>query len=229
MKTVTIVALVTLMGYLEAHADSFPPSCNSKQVEVTFIDTANSDDKVGNHTQGLKATGLAETHEFSWDESRKIRICRAFAFFDDGGHLIRRQIQFTMSSQALDPDHYSLEYQFLNTTQNNASAESYNQARSEEDATELCARSEVVKVFTKILNPSGFSDEAIKGAGGSPFTLVVDSGMATNSPHIYKCIVAVKSQFLVLTGHPQGMSLVFKLETLSDGRFYVTHMTGTGW
>jgi hypothetical protein len=44
-------------------------------------------------------------------------------------------------------------------------------------STEICSRPEVVEVYRKIINPQGFSDEAIRRAGGAPFKLSVVGGI----------------------------------------------------
>lgn len=93
---------------------------------------------------------------------------------------------------------------------------------AESSSTNVCADPGAIETYKKLLNASGMSDDDIRAAGGSPFTLFVSGGRETDDPHVFKCFVTIHSDFLRLMGKPEGAEVVFEVELLDNGKEEVT-------
>jgi hypothetical protein len=62
-----------------------------------------------------------------------------------------------------------------------------------------------------------------------PLIMSVLGGKVTQEPDVYKCFVNAKFDPVPKGVKPDGIDFVFKLEMLSNGKFFVTDMTDTGW
>jgi hypothetical protein len=86
----------------------------------------------------------------------------------------------------------------------------------------ICADPGAIETYKKLLNPFGMSDDDIRAAGGSPFTLSVSGGRETSDPNVFKCFVTIHSDFLRLMGKPEGAEVIFEVELLDNGKEEVT-------